>query len=195
MLFCPKPHRLSSKVAQCCDLLAVYSAGETAGVVSEVTSEEKIGGNGAEGIFNNDMTDDGATRVVGAVRKCAHSCSAADDSRHGDLNHFVSAVLSGGDDVLRFLNQMNCDLRMLAVHFIPVPRLHFFMMGVALLTSPDSKQYRALTVPELTQQMFDAESILAMVDGSCAAKANGPDFVRVDGVFSGKTSAPITRQP
>jgi len=36
---------------------------------------------------------------------------------------------------------------------IPFPRLHFFMNGFAPLTSRGSQQYRALTVPELTQQM------------------------------------------
>ena len=41
---------------------------------------------------------------------------------------------------------------------IPFPRLHFFMNGFAPLTSRGSQQYRALTVPELTQQMFDAKS-------------------------------------
>ena len=48
----------SSKVAKC-GLLVVDGASETAGVVSEVTDEEKIGGNGVEGMLNNDMTDDG----------------------------------------------------------------------------------------------------------------------------------------
>ena len=50
---------LSGKVAQGCGLLAVDSAGETEGVVSECTGEEKKEGNGVEGMFNNDMTDDG----------------------------------------------------------------------------------------------------------------------------------------
>eukprot|EP00439_Symbiodinium_sp_Y106_P074862 s1294_g14.t1 len=37
--------------------------------------------------------------------------------------------------------------------------LHFFMTGFAPLTSRGSQQYRALTVPELTQQMFDAKNM------------------------------------
>ena len=43
---------------------------------------------------------------------------------------------------------------------IPFPRLHFFMNGFAPLTSRGSQQYRALTVPELTQQMFDAKNMM-----------------------------------
>jgi tubulin beta len=42
---------------------------------------------------------------------------------------------------------------------IPFPRLHFFIIGFAPLTSRGSQQYRALTVPELTQQQFDAKSM------------------------------------
>merc|ERR1712023_319679 len=75
---------------------------------------------------------------------------------HGDLNHLVSASMSGTTCCLRFPGQLNCDLRKLAVNMIPFPRLHFFMIGFAPLTSRGSQQYRALTVPELTQQMFDA---------------------------------------
>ena len=53
---------------------------------------------------------------------------------------------------------IHIQIRKLAVNMIPFPRLHFFMNGFAPLTSRGSQQYRALTVPELTQQMFDAKS-------------------------------------
>merc|ERR1712084_11010 len=70
---------------------------------------------------------------------------------YGDLNHLVSAALSGVTCCLRFPGQLNSDLRKLAVNLVPFPRLHFFMVGFAPLTSRGSQQYRALTVPELTQ--------------------------------------------
>ena len=70
---------------------------------------------------------------------------------YGDLNHLVSAGISGVTCCLRFPGQLNSDLRKLAVNLIPFPRLHFFMTGFAPLTSRGSQQYRALTVPELTQ--------------------------------------------
>ncbi|KAI8846628.1 Tubulin/FtsZ, GTPase domain-containing protein [Chytridium lagenaria] len=69
---------------------------------------------------------------------------------YGDLNHLVSASYA--------------DLRKLAVNMVPFPRLHFFMVGFAPLTSRGSQQYRALTVPELTQQMFDAKNMMAASD-------------------------------
>eukprot|EP00666_Eupelagonemidae_sp_cell4sb_P008712 gene8712-17081_t len=65
------------------------------------------------------------------------------------------ATMSGVTCCLRFPGQLNSDLRKMAVNLIPFPRLHFFMVGFAPLTSRGSQQYRALTVPELTQQSFD----------------------------------------
>merc|ERR1712091_681415 len=83
---------------------------------------------------------------------------------YGDLNHLVSAVISGMTCCLRFPGQLNADLRKLAVNLIPFPRLHFFMPGFAPLTSRGSQQYRAITVPELTQQVFDAKNMMCASD-------------------------------
>ena len=61
--------------------------------------------------------------------------------------------MSGVTTCLRFPGQLNADLRKLAVNMVPFPRLHFFMPGFAPLTARGSQQYRALSVPELTQQV------------------------------------------
>ena len=83
---------------------------------------------------------------------------------YGDLNHLVSLTMSGITTSLRFPGQLNADLRKLAVNMVPFPRLHFFMPGFAPLTAQGSQQYRALTVAELTQQMFDARNTMAACD-------------------------------
>jgi tubulin beta len=88
--------------------------------------------------------------------------------------------MSGITTCLRFPGQLNSDLRKLAVNMgmfytfyypksramysVPFPRLHFFMTGFAPLTARGSQQYRAVTVPELTQQMFDAKNMMAACD-------------------------------
>merc|ERR1712193_421877 len=77
---------------------------------------------------------------------------------YGDLNHLVSAAISGVTCGLRFPGQLNCDLRKIAVNLIPFPRLHFFMTGFAPLTSRGSQQYRALTVPEIAEQMLNVQN-------------------------------------
>ena len=80
------------------------------------------------------------------------------------MNHLVSAVMSGVTTCLRFPGQLNSDLRKLAVNMVPFPRLHFFMVGFAPLTARGSAAYRASTVAELTQQMFDSKNMMAASD-------------------------------
>lgn len=56
----------------------------------------------------------------------------------GDLNHLVSAAMSGITCSLRFPGQLNSDLRKIGVNLVPFPRLHFFLAGFAPLTSRGS---------------------------------------------------------
>ena len=72
--------------------------------------------------------------------------------------------MSGVTTCLRYPGQLNADLRKLAVNMVPFPRLHFFVPGFAPLTSRGSLEYRALTVAELTQQMFDARNMMTACD-------------------------------
>lgn len=104
------------------------------------------------------------------------------NSAVGDLNHLISATMSGVTCCLRFPGQLNSDLRKLAVNLIPFPRLHFFMVGFAPLTSRGSQQYRALTVPELTQQMWDAKNMM------CAADPRHGRYLTASAMFRGKMS-------
>ncbi|XP_072917630.1 tubulin beta-4 chain-like isoform X1 [Hemitrygon akajei] len=101
---------------------------------------------------------------------------------YGDLNHLVSMTMSGVTTSLRFPGQLNADLRKLAVNMVPFPRLHFFMPGFAPLTSRGSQDYRLLSVPELTQQMFDARNMMAACD------PRHGKYLTVAGIFRGKMS-------
>ena len=98
------------------------------------------------------------------------------------LNSVVSATMSGVTTCLRFPGQLNADLRKLAVNMVPFPRLHFFMIGFAPLTSRGSQQYRALTVPELTQQMFDAKNMM------CASVPRHGRYLTASAMFRGRMS-------
>jgi tubulin beta len=101
---------------------------------------------------------------------------------YGDLNHLVSATMSGVTCSLRFPGQLNADLRKLAVNLVPFIRLHFFMVGFAPLTSRGSQVYRALTVPELTQQMFDAKNMM------CASDPRHGRYLTCSAIFRGRMS-------
>lgn len=101
---------------------------------------------------------------------------------YGDLNNLVSSVMSGVTTSLRYPGQLNSDLRKLAVNLVPFPRLHFFMVGYAPLTAIGAQSFRSLTVPELTQQMFDAKNMMAASD-----PRNGR-YLTVAAFFRGKVS-------
>ncbi|KAJ3104157.1 hypothetical protein HDU97_009508 [Phlyctochytrium planicorne] len=101
---------------------------------------------------------------------------------YGDLNHLVSAVMSGTTTCLRFPGQLNADLRKLAVNMVPFPRLHFFMVGFAPLTARGSVKYRQLTVSELASQMFDPKNMMA------AADPRHGRYLTVATIFRGKLS-------
>merc|ERR1711943_15028 len=102
---------------------------------------------------------------------------------YGDLNHLCSACMSGVTCCLRFPGQLNSDLRKLGVNLIPFPRLHFFFTGFTPLTSRGSQQYRALTVPELTQQMFDANNMM------CSVCDIPPKGLKMAVAFAGNSTA------
>ncbi|KAI6238983.1 Tubulin beta chain [Aphelenchoides fujianensis] len=83
---------------------------------------------------------------------------------YGDLNHLVSMTMSGVTTCLRFPGQLNADLRKLATNMVPFPRLHFFMPGFAPLSAKNVAQYRASSVADLTQEMFDAKNMMTACD-------------------------------
>ncbi|KAJ7336118.1 Tubulin/FtsZ, partial [Mycena albidolilacea] len=69
--------------------------------------------------------------------------------------------MSGITTCLCFPGQLNSHLRKLAVNMMPFLRLHFFMTGYTPLTTRGSTNFRAVSLPELTQQMFDAKNMMA----------------------------------
>eukprot|EP00915_Cephaloidophora_sp_WS-2016_P010540 GHVH01015439.1.p1 GENE.GHVH01015439.1~~GHVH01015439.1.p1 ORF type:complete len:443 (-),score=78.51 GHVH01015439.1:83-1411(-) len=101
---------------------------------------------------------------------------------YGDLNHLVSAVMSGVTSSLRFPGQLNTDLRKLATNLVPFPRLHFFMVGFAPLTSQATQMYRNVSVSELTMQMFNPKNMM------CASDPRNGRYLTAIAMFRGKVS-------
>ncbi|KAJ1991547.1 Tubulin beta chain (Beta tubulin) [Dimargaris cristalligena] len=99
-----------------------------------------------------------------------------------DLNRLVTTVMSGVTTSLRFPGQLNSDLRKMAVNLIPFPRLHFFMVGFAPLTAMASKNFRHVTVNDLTQQLFHPTNMMAAADPSTGR------YLTVACLFRGKVS-------
>jgi len=102
---------------------------------------------------------------------------------YDDLNHLIANAITGTTCSLRFPGQLNCDLRKLGVNMVPFPRLHFFLVGYAPLTSRSSQDYRILTVPELTTQAFDAKNMM------CAADPRNGRYLTCAMMYRGKISS------
>uniref|UniRef100_A0A1I8IZD0 Tubulin beta chain n=1 Tax=Macrostomum lignano TaxID=282301 RepID=A0A1I8IZD0_9PLAT len=112
---------------------------------------------------------------------CFHTLKLSSPS-YADLNHLVSAAMSGTTTCLRFPGQLNADLRKLAVNMVPFPRLHFFMPGFAPLTARGSSSYKQVNVAELTLQMFDAKNMMAACDPKHGR------YLTVAAIFRGRMS-------
>lgn len=102
-----------------------------------------------------------------------------------DTNRLVSNYMSGITASFRFPGQLNTDLRKLLVNLVPFPRLHFFIPAYAPLTSRSAAPYTLLTVPELTQQLFHANSMFVYYDPRLSK------FLTVAAIFRGRMSTKV----
>ncbi|KAI0806136.1 beta-tubulin 2 [Irpex lacteus] len=81
-----------------------------------------------------------------------------------DLNLLVSQVMCGISTSLRFPGQLNGDLRKLGLNLVPFPRLHFLMPSYAPFYNPRDRAFQRMSVPDLTQAMFDRKNLLVACD-------------------------------
>lgn len=101
---------------------------------------------------------------------------------HTDLNNLIALVMSGVTTCLRYPGQLNGDLRKLAVNLVPYPRLHFFTAGFAPLFASNTRSFHNLTVPELTQQLFNPTNVMA------ACNPFHGRYLTISTIFRGKVS-------
>jgi len=99
-----------------------------------------------------------------ALRGICEETLRIEDPSNDDYNKLIVDVMSGITCSLRFPGQLNWDLRKLAYNLIPFPRLHFFAVGHAPLTSKSSKQYERATVPTVSHQMLERKNMMCAID-------------------------------
>lgn len=116
---------------------------------------------------------------------------------YGDLNHLISNVMSGITTCLRFPGQLStniilillinnfldADLRKLTVNMVPFPRLHFFLVGFAPLTSRANLAFQNInSVGDLTKSLFDSKNVMA------ACNPNAGKYLTAASIFRGRIS-------
>ena len=74
---------------------------------------------------------------------------------YDDLNHLATQALVGATCSYRFAGQLNHDMRSLGMNMSPFPRLHFLSTSCAPLVGREITNCKHLTIPELTQNVFD----------------------------------------
>lgn len=124
-----------------------------------------------------------------AVYDICHRTLRLEGPTYSDMNHLVSSCMAGVTTCLRFPGQLNADLRKIAINMVPFPRLHFFVPGYAPLTSRSAAPFSVPSVPQLTQQIFDARSMMAACDPTKGR------FLTVAAIFRGIVSTKVTIFP
>lgn len=102
----------------------------------------------------------------------------------GDLNHLISMTMAGVTSCFRYPGQLNMDLRKLMTNMCPYPRLKFFIPGYAPLQSRcNNKEYKAITVKSLVDQLFDQRYQMAAYNSNCGK------YLTCAGIFRGLVSS------
>ncbi|KAE8678905.1 Tubulin beta-2 chain [Hibiscus syriacus] len=94
----------------------------------------------------------------------------------GDLNHLISATMSGVTCCLRFPGQLNSDLRKLAVNLIPFPSI------LRLSIQEDPNNTEPLLFPSSLNKWWDAKNMM------CAADPRHGRYLTASAMFRGKMS-------
>merc|ERR1712198_820104 len=80
-----------------------------------------------------------------------------------ELNGLIAQATCGITASLRFPGALNGDLRKLGVNLVPFPRLHFFLITQAPLSSKDDSNKAVLNVKELRKQCFSPRNFFSNV--------------------------------
>merc|ERR1712134_55329 len=98
-----------------------------------------------------------------ALYNISHNVPKQNAPTYADLNYLISCVMAGVTASLRFPGKLNGDLRKLGVNLVPFPRLHFFLISQAPLSSEDNRAYQKVDVKELTTQSYSARNFFSNV--------------------------------
>jgi len=81
-----------------------------------------------------------------------------------NLNNIVARCMSGITASLRFPGILDADLRKIHTNIVPFKNAHFLITSHAPLTSPNSTQYRKVTILDLAQQMISKNNVTCKCD-------------------------------
>jgi len=87
-----------------------------------------------------------------------------DRPTYTNLNRLVAQVISSLTASLRFQGALNVDITEFQTNLVPYPRIHFLLCSYAPVIGKDKIHHESLTIPELTNGVFEPQNMMAKCD-------------------------------
>ncbi|CAK9249584.1 unnamed protein product [Sphagnum jensenii] len=87
-----------------------------------------------------------------------------------NLNRLISQIISSLTTSLRFDGALNVDITEFQTNLVPYPRIHFMLSSYAPVISAEKAYHEQLSVPQITNSVFEPSSMMAKCDprhGKC----------------------------
>lgn len=81
-----------------------------------------------------------------------------------NLNRLIAQVISSLTASLRFEGALNVDVTEFQTNLVPYPRIHFMLCSYAPVIPAEKAFYEQLSVPELTNAVFEPSNMMAKCD-------------------------------
>uniref|UniRef100_A0A6N2K8E0 Tubulin alpha chain n=1 Tax=Salix viminalis TaxID=40686 RepID=A0A6N2K8E0_SALVM len=81
-----------------------------------------------------------------------------------NLNRLISQIISSLTTSLRFDGAINVDITEFQTNLVPYPRIHFMLSSYAPVISAEKAYHEQLSVPEITNAVFEPASMMAKCD-------------------------------
>ncbi|GLJ30616.1 hypothetical protein SUGI_0606250 [Cryptomeria japonica] len=99
-----------------------------------------------------------------AIYDICKRCLNIERPSYQNLNRLVSQVISSITTSLRFPGALNVDITEFQTNLVPFPRIHFMLSSYAPIVSKEKAFHETLTVKEITNSVFEANSMMAKCD-------------------------------
>ncbi|KAG6414632.1 hypothetical protein SASPL_122005 [Salvia splendens] len=87
-----------------------------------------------------------------------------DRPTYHNLNRLISQIISSLTTSLRFDGAINVDITEFQTNLVPYPRIHFMLSSYAPVISAEKAYHEQLSVPEITNAVFEPSSMMAKCD-------------------------------
>ncbi|KAG0504330.1 hypothetical protein M758_1G323400 [Ceratodon purpureus] len=99
-----------------------------------------------------------------AIYDICRRCLDIERPSYTNLNRLITQVVSSLTVSLRFDGALNVDLTEFQTNLVPYPRIHFMLSSYAPVISAEKAYHEQMTVPELTNSVFEPMSMMAKCD-------------------------------